>query len=88
MILTSTRLGKRLRTGKLFFEVSNFLRFRERICIPANEEIKKLVMDESHAIAYTFCPGFTKIYQDLKKYFQWLGMKRDIAQYVSKSLTC
>ena len=33
-------------------------------------------------------PGSTKMYQNLKKNYWWKGMKMDIAEYVSKCLTC
>lgn len=33
-------------------------------------------------------PGTTKMYQDLKKYYWWPGMKRDIAEFLSRCLTC
>ena len=28
------------------------------------------------------------MYQDLKQYYWWRGMKRDVTEYVSKCLTC
>nr|GFC40632.1 putative reverse transcriptase domain-containing protein [Tanacetum cinerariifolium] len=33
-------------------------------------------------------PGSTKMYHDLKQYFWWSGMKRDVATLVSKCLIC
>ncbi|GKF91637.1 putative reverse transcriptase domain-containing protein [Tanacetum coccineum] len=33
-------------------------------------------------------PGADKMYHDLRDKYWWLGMKRDIATYVSKCLTC
>ncbi|CAH9138313.1 unnamed protein product [Cuscuta epithymum] len=33
-------------------------------------------------------PGGTKMYRDLKESYWWSGMKRDIAEYVSRCLTC
>ncbi|GJT98394.1 DNA/RNA polymerases superfamily protein [Tanacetum coccineum] len=32
--------------------------------------------------------GSTKMYHDLKQHFWWSGMKRDVATFVSKCLTC
>ena len=44
--------------------------------------------DEVYATPYTLHKGSTKMYQDLKKHFWWPNMKKDIAQYVSKCLSC
>ena len=33
-------------------------------------------------------PGVTKLYQDLKRTYWWMGMKKDVAKFVSKCLTC
>jgi len=58
------------------------LRFRNRICIPDNAEMKKMILDESHRSNLSIHPGTTKMYHDLKKLFWWFGLKRDVAQFV------
>ncbi|GJR17095.1 putative reverse transcriptase domain-containing protein [Tanacetum coccineum] len=45
-------------------------------------------MDESHKTRYYMHPGADKMYHDLRDMYWWPGMKRDIATYVSKYLTC
>ena len=45
-------------------------------------------MDEVHASAYTIHPGSTKMYKDLKRYYWWDGMKRDVDEHVAKCLIC
>ena len=45
-------------------------------------------MYESHNTVFTMHPGGNKMYQDLKHYYWWQGVKKDIAGYVSKCLTC
>ena len=64
------------------------LRFRDRICIPDNEEIKKMILEESHRSSLSIHPGATKMYHDLKKLFWWSGLKRDVAQFVYACLVC
>ena len=56
------------------------LRFRGRICIPDNDEMKKVILEESHMSSLSIHPGATKMYHDLKKLFSWSGLKRDVAQ--------
>ncbi|GJS59656.1 putative reverse transcriptase domain-containing protein [Tanacetum coccineum] len=45
-------------------------------------------MDEAPAIRYSVYPGADKMYYDLRGLYWWLRMKKDIAIYVSKCLTC
>ncbi|GJT43769.1 putative reverse transcriptase domain-containing protein [Tanacetum coccineum] len=44
-------------------------------------------MDEAHKSKYFVHPGDDKMYYDLRDRYWWLGMKKDIAVYVSKCLT-
>ncbi|GJR46278.1 putative reverse transcriptase domain-containing protein [Tanacetum coccineum] len=45
-------------------------------------------MDEAHTSRYSIHPGADKMYHDLRDLYWWPGIKRDIAEYVSKCLTC
>ncbi|GJS23994.1 putative reverse transcriptase domain-containing protein [Tanacetum coccineum] len=45
-------------------------------------------MDEAHKTRYSMHLGADKMYHDLRDMYWWSGMKRNIATYVSKCLTC
>ncbi|GJY85042.1 putative reverse transcriptase domain-containing protein [Tanacetum coccineum] len=45
-------------------------------------------MDEAHNSKYSVHLGVDKMYYDLRDRYWWPGMKKDIAKYVSKCLTC
>ncbi|GJX02386.1 putative reverse transcriptase domain-containing protein [Tanacetum coccineum] len=62
--------------------------FFERIWIPSVGGVRKRVMDEAHTTRYSVHPGVDKMYYDLRDLYWWPGMKKDIAEYVSKCLTC
>jgi len=64
------------------------LRFRGRICIPDDDEMKKMILEESHRSSLSIHPRATKMYHDLKKLFWWSGLKRDVAQFVYSCLIC
>ncbi|GJX41143.1 putative reverse transcriptase domain-containing protein [Tanacetum coccineum] len=51
-------------------------------------DVRKLIMDEAHTSRYSIHLGADKMYHDLRDLYWWPGMKRDIAEYVSKCLTC
>ncbi|WVZ51358.1 hypothetical protein U9M48_002510 [Paspalum notatum var. saurae] len=57
--------------------------YKNRICVPDVDSIKKLILSEAHDTAYSIHPGNTKIYHDLKERFWWYGMKRAVAEYVA-----
>ena len=60
----------------------------QRLCVPDVIELKKEIMEEAHSSAYAMHPGSTKMYQTLRDHYWWRGMKREIAEFVSKCLTC
>ncbi|KAJ9538993.1 hypothetical protein OSB04_031726 [Centaurea solstitialis] len=62
--------------------------FKGRIWIPSVEQLRKMIMDEAHQSKYSIHPGSDKMYKGLKEHYWWPGMKRDIATYASKCLTC
>ncbi|KAD2394503.1 hypothetical protein E3N88_41480 [Mikania micrantha] len=62
--------------------------FKDRIWIPAVDELRKLIFDEAHKTKYSVHPGADKMYQDLRAFYWWPGMKKDIDEYVGRCLTC
>ncbi|KAI3723666.1 hypothetical protein L2E82_35421 [Cichorium intybus] len=62
--------------------------FKNRIWIQKVDELRKLILDESHRSRYSIHPGADKMYKDLTEYYWWPGMKKDVALYVGKCLTC
>jgi hypothetical protein len=85
------RIKERASEGRaLGFGVApdGLFRYQNRVCVPNNEEIRKLILEEAHFSPYTVHPGSTKMYQDLKKRFWWNGMKQDVAEFVERCSTC
>ncbi|GJS11115.1 reverse transcriptase domain-containing protein [Tanacetum coccineum] len=64
------------------------LYFMDCIWVPLVGSVRTMIMDEAHMSKYSMHPGADKMYHDLRDMYWWPGMKRDIATYVSKCLTC
>ena len=43
---------------------------------------------EAHFISYAMHPGSTKMYKALNFYYWWPRMKKEVAEFVAKCLTC
>nr|GEY44105.1 putative reverse transcriptase domain-containing protein [Tanacetum cinerariifolium] len=56
--------------------------------LPCYDDLRFVIMHESHKSRYSIHPGSEKMYQDVKKLYWWPNMKADIATYVIKCLTC
>jgi len=50
--------------------------------------LKRRILEEAHNTRYSVHPARTKRYRDLRQFFYWENMKREIVEYVDKCLTC
>ncbi|GJY53324.1 putative reverse transcriptase domain-containing protein [Tanacetum coccineum] len=64
------------------------LYFMDRIWVLLAGSVRSLIMDKAHTMRYSVHPGVDKMYYDLKDMYWWPCMKKDIATYVRKCLTC
>nr|GEW76263.1 putative reverse transcriptase domain-containing protein [Tanacetum cinerariifolium] len=62
--------------------------YLDRIWVPLTGDVRTLIMDEAHKLKYLVHPGADKMYNDLRDMYWWSGIKKDIALYISKCLTC
>jgi hypothetical protein len=65
-------------------DVDGVIWLKDRLVVPKNFELHRKIMHEAHCSRYSIHPGTNKMYQDLKKSFRWIRMKREIVKYVSK----
>ena len=64
------------------------LYYKNRLYIPNVESLKREILDEYHKQPYAGHPGYQKMLTALKKKFFWPGMKRDVAEYLSRCMEC
>ena len=74
--------------GDLSLRENGTLVMGQRSCVPDVGDVRREIMEEAHSFTYAMHPGSTKMYHTLKEHYWWKGMKRDIAEFVSKCLTC
>ncbi|KAK4383125.1 Transposon Tf2-11 polyprotein [Sesamum angolense] len=46
------------------------------------------IMHDAHYATYVMHPGSTKMYRDLRPYYWWPKMKKDVAEFVARYSTC
>nr|GFB88462.1 putative reverse transcriptase domain-containing protein [Tanacetum cinerariifolium] len=46
--------------------------------------LREALLTEAHSSPFSVHPGSTKMYHDLKQYFWWSGMKKDVATFVAR----
>ena len=66
---------------------SGGLLYKSRLCVPNDMDLRNKILYEIHNTVFTMHPGGNKKYQDMKQYYWWRGMKRDILS-TSRCLTC
>ncbi|KAI3807586.1 hypothetical protein L1987_23516 [Smallanthus sonchifolius] len=67
---------------------NGLLYFLDRIWVPNRNDLREFLMTEAHKSRYSIHPGADKMYHNLRPQYWWPGMKKDIALYVAKCLTC
>ena len=58
------------------------------MCVPEIDELKREIMEEAQSSEYAMHPGSTKMYHTLREHYWRKGMKKEIANFVSRCLTC
>ncbi|EOY13934.1 Uncharacterized protein TCM_032775 [Theobroma cacao] len=77
------RKGKMLTKG-----TDGVLRYGTRLYVPNNDGLRRKILEEAHMATYVVHLGATKMYQDLKKVYWLEGLKKDVAEFISKFLVC
>ena len=59
-----------------------------RSCIPDNTELKEEILKEGNQGIFHLHPGRDKIIEELRELFWWKGLRKDVAEFVSRCLIC
>ncbi|XP_074278356.1 uncharacterized protein LOC141601948 [Silene latifolia] len=64
------------------------VRFDGTWCVLSDIDLKKSIIMKAHCTPYSVHPGGDKLYNNLNKMFWWLGMRKDVTEFVARCLTC
>ncbi|KAL4334296.1 hypothetical protein GQ457_07G004020 [Hibiscus cannabinus] len=70
------------------FRDEGVLCFKDRIVVPDDSELRRTILTEAHSSPFAMHPGSTKMYRDLKGEYYWVGLKKDVVEFVSKCMVC
>ena len=56
--------------------------------VPKERELRNQILDEAYSSKLSIHLGSSKMYQDLKTYFWWTKMKKELAAYVARCDNC
>ena len=59
-----------------------------RITVPKGQGLRDEILRIAHHSLLSIHPGSSKMYQDVRRYYHWPGMKRSVAQWVAQCATC
>jgi hypothetical protein len=67
---------------------NGIVRMRNRVYLPDNRDLKEEILKEAHESKLAIHPGSTKMYRDLKSFYWWPNMKKEIVEFVAKCVRC
>ena len=85
VIVSQNREGKE---NEFSVNEDGFLYYRDRVCVPNDDELKKFIFEEVHSGSFAMHLSSTKMYKDLKTSYWWSGMKRDVSEFVTRCMVC
>ncbi|KAL2248184.1 UNVERIFIED_CONTAM: Transposon Tf2-12 polyprotein [Sesamum indicum] len=59
-----------------------------RVCVPDTDGLREAILREAHNAPYAMHHGTTKMYRNIRPYYWWQTMKKDVAEFVAKCMTC
>ena len=76
------------RVASFDYDSRGLMTLHGRVWVPYWGGVRQILMDEAHKSRFSIHPGATKMYRDLRPDYWWPCMKRDVAWYVERCLTC
>ena len=62
------------------------LYYRDQVCVPNDDELKKSILEGAHSGSFAMHPIAQKCI--IKTSYWWSRMKRDVSKFVTKCMVC
>lgn len=61
------------------------IRFRDKIYVPENSEIKKIILREFHVKSYSGHPRYQKTLTAVNKFYYWSNLKKGVCNNLGEN---
>jgi hypothetical protein len=62
--------------------------YRGRIYVPNSQDLKNMILREIHNVPYAGHPRYQKTIAAVKSQYYWLGMKKEVVDFIARCLEC
>jgi hypothetical protein len=62
--------------------------YKNSVYIPNVQGLKLAILREMNNVTYVGHPGYQKTVAAVNSHYFWLGMKKEIAEYIAKCMEC
>ena len=69
-------------------ETDGIILYNNRVYIPNVQSLKLAILREMHNVPYAGHPRYQKTVATVKSHYFWLGMKKEIAAYITRCTEC
>jgi hypothetical protein len=69
-------------------EDDGLLLYKDKVYIPNVQELKLAILKEMHNVTYAGHLGYQKTVAAVKSHYFWPGLKREIAEHITKCMEC
>jgi hypothetical protein len=66
--------------------IDGILLRKNRSLVPNVKDLKRMILHEMHNVPYAGHPGYQKTVAVIKSHYFWLGMKREISEYIARCM--
>jgi hypothetical protein len=69
-------------------EKYEILMYRGIIYVSNSLELKNVILKEMHNVPYVGHPGYQKMVAAVKNHYYWLGMMKEVVDFIARCLEC